>query len=82
MLRRRGRSRGLENALQGYLTHRKTLTPRTLQRAYAQGPMEVLGGVPVSYGRGTPVTPRAFSRARSLRWRLRIVRTSAACFVS
>ena len=31
--------------LQGYLAHKKLLPPRTLQWAYAQGPMVVLGGV-------------------------------------
>jgi hypothetical protein len=31
-------------ALQGHLAHRETPTPRTLQKTYAYGPMEVLGG--------------------------------------
>jgi len=40
---------------QGYLAHEKTPPPRTLQKAYAQGHMAVLGGVAVSFERGSPV---------------------------
>jgi len=41
--------------LQGYLVHKKTLPPRTLQQDYAEGPVVVLGGGVVSYERGSPV---------------------------
>jgi len=41
--------------LQGYLAHKKTLTPKTLPWAYASGPRGVLGGYAFSYERGTPV---------------------------
>jgi hypothetical protein len=41
--------------VQGYLAHKKQRPPRTLQEDYAQGHMVVLGGVAVSYERGTPV---------------------------
>jgi hypothetical protein len=38
--------------------------PRTLQEGYTWGPMLVLGGVAVSYERGTPVNrPQAVARA-------------------
>ena len=43
--------------IQGYLAHKKQPPLRTLQQDYAQGPMVVLGGVAVSYERGTPVGP-------------------------
>ena len=42
-------------ALQGYLAHKKQRLPRTLQKNYAHGHMEVLGGRAVSYERGAPV---------------------------
>ena len=45
--------------LQGYLTYKKTHTPRTLPQAYAWGPRGVLGGWAVSYERGTPVRGQA-----------------------
>jgi len=48
---------GAAEALQGYLAHKKTPPPRTLQEPYAWGPMVVLGGGAVSYERGTPVRP-------------------------
>ena len=37
---------------QGYLAHKKTPLPGTLQYAHALGPMVVLGGGAVSYERG------------------------------
>ena len=42
---------------EGYLAHKKPPPPRTLQLAYAQGPMVVIGEVAAFYERGTPVTP-------------------------
>ena len=39
----------------GYLAHKKTPPPRTLQQAYAYGPMMVVGGGAASDGRGTSV---------------------------
>jgi len=42
-------------SIQGYLAHKKTPSPRSLQLGYAFGPTAVLGGVAVSYERGTPV---------------------------
>ena len=57
-LRRRhsfGSSQWLRLPLQGYLTDKNTLPPRTLPWAYALGPRGVLGGLAFSYGRGTPV---------------------------
>ena len=39
----------------GYLAHKKQRPPRTLQKDYAQGPMEALGRGAVSYERCTPV---------------------------
>ena len=44
--------------LQGQLAHKKTHPPRTLPKAYAQGPRVVLGGWAFSYVRGTPVEGR------------------------
>jgi len=41
--------------VQGYLAHKKTLPPRTLPWAYAQGPTGVIRGRALSYGRLTPV---------------------------
>ena len=41
--------------VQGYLAHKKTPPPRTLQYDCAQGYMVVLGGRAVSYERGAPV---------------------------
>jgi hypothetical protein len=41
--------------VQGYLAHKNLLPPRTIQYDYAEGPMVVLGGLAVSYERGTPV---------------------------
>jgi len=41
--------------VQVYLVHKKQIHPRTLQSAYAKGPMLVLGGGALSYERGTPV---------------------------
>ncbi|KAJ1480153.1 hypothetical protein T484DRAFT_1901603 [Baffinella frigidus] len=41
--------------VQGYLAHKKAPPPRTLQQAYALGPMVVLGGEALSYERGTHV---------------------------
>ena len=40
--------------LQGHLAHKKLPPPRTLEKAYAQGPMVVIEGVVISYERGTP----------------------------
>ena len=45
----------LAGEVQGYLAHKKPRPLRTLQKDYAQGPMEVLRGGAVSYERGTPV---------------------------
>jgi hypothetical protein len=55
--------------LQGYLAHKKPPPPRTLQQAYAYGPVVVLGGGLVSYERGTPavVTKLSGPPATSLR---------------
>ena len=44
--------------VQGYLAHKKTRFPRTLQRSYAYAPMAVLGGGAFFYEPGTPVGPR------------------------
>ena len=44
-------------SLQGYLAHQKHFPPGTLQKDYTWGPVVVLGGVAVSYERGTPVNP-------------------------
>ena len=41
--------------LQGYLAHKKTPSRRTLQYAYAYGPVVVLGGWVFYEERGTPV---------------------------
>jgi hypothetical protein len=41
--------------LQGYLTHEKPPSPRTLQQDFTLGPMVVLGGGAASYERGTPL---------------------------
>jgi hypothetical protein len=41
--------------LQGYLAHKKVQPPRTLEKAYAYGPVPILGGGAVSYEQGTPV---------------------------
>ena len=49
---------GFPLALQGFLAHKKTPPRRTLQKAYAYGPMEShppLGGWVFSSERGTPV---------------------------
>ena len=44
----------LMSEAQGYLAHKKQPPPRTLQQAYAQRPMVVLGeGGAFSYERGT-----------------------------
>ena len=48
--------------LQEYLAYKKTPHPGTLQKAYAYGPMVVLGGGAVSYESGTPVTGRDLAR--------------------
>ena len=40
--------------VQGYLAHKKPSPHGTLQWTHAYGPMVVLGGVAVSYERGTP----------------------------
>jgi len=45
--------------VQGYLAHKKPTFPRNLQKAYASGPMVALGGVAVSYERGTPVCAKS-----------------------
>ena len=47
---------GFVTALQGYLAHKKSPHPSTLQQVYVYGPMVVLGGLAVSYARGTPVS--------------------------
>ena len=44
-----------EGYLQGYLAHKKTPPPMTLQWTYAQNPTGVLGGWAFSYERGTLV---------------------------
>ena len=49
--------------IQGYLAHKKTPPPRTLQFAYAWGHMVVLRGKAVSYEQGTPVS--RYTRSRS-----------------
>ena len=46
---------GHQAPLQGYPAHEKHPPPRTLQKDYTYGPMEVPGGGAVSYERGTPV---------------------------
>ena len=51
--------------LQGYLAHKNTQPPRTLPKAYAQGPGGVLGGWAVSYERGDPVRARPLLGVRS-----------------
>ena len=43
------------DGLQGYLAHKKTPPRRTLQNAYAYGPMVAIGRWAFSYERGTPV---------------------------
>jgi hypothetical protein len=45
----------IEAGPKAYLAYKKTHPPRTLQYAYAQGPMVAPGGVAVSYERVTPV---------------------------
>ena len=47
--------KGRYSTLQGYFAHKKQPPPRTLQQAYAYGPMAVLGRGVVSYERGNPV---------------------------
>ena len=47
--------RRLVGGVQGYLAHKKPPSRRTLQQAFAQGPMVILGGWAFSYERGTPV---------------------------
>ena len=41
--------------MQGYLTHKKQPSRRTLQQAYAYGPVAVLRAAAVSYQQGIPV---------------------------
>jgi len=43
----------MDSAVQGYLAHKKPPPPRTLQKDYAQGHTVDLGGVAVSYERGS-----------------------------
>ena len=43
-----------QSRVQGYLAHKKPPHPSTLQ-VYVQGSIVVLGGLAVSYERGTPV---------------------------
>ena len=49
---------GCPYTLQGYLAHKKTSSPGTLQQDYVQGPMVVLEVGAFSYERGTPVNPK------------------------
>ena len=42
-------------SIQGYLAHKKTHPPRTLQKDHAQDPRGVLGVLVLSHGRGTPI---------------------------
>ena len=48
-----------------YLAYEETQPPRTLPLAYAQGPMGVLGGWALSYGRDTPVETEQSSETPS-----------------
>jgi hypothetical protein len=45
--------------VQRYLAHKTSALCRTVQYPCAQRPMVILGGLDVSYERGTPVPPRA-----------------------
>ena len=58
LVRERHPSKDSCQRLQGCLTSKKTPPPRTLPRAYAEGPRGILGGWPFSHGRGTPVALR------------------------
>ena len=45
----------MQRGVQGYPAHKKQSPPRTLQEAYACGPVLVLGGGTFFCERGTPV---------------------------
>ena len=47
----------LSRLFEGYLYHKKTSSPETLQQAYPQGPIVILEGLGVSYERVNPGPP-------------------------
>ena len=57
----------LAHKIQGYLAHKKTPPTRTLQWAYAEGPMVVLWGGALSYEQGIPVGCNRMQYGRVMR---------------
>jgi hypothetical protein len=53
-----------DGCVQGYLAHKKQRPPRTLPKAYAQGPRAVPGGVAISHEQGTLVPEKTFKMRR------------------